>query len=1208
MLIAMNRIPSAPRFALWHRVVAVVSFVLAAACSASTAPLKVLFLGDSGLHVPATRLRDLAPDMIARGIQLVYTEDTAGALTPENLKRYQALLIYANTTRLEPTQEQALLDYVTQGGGLVAVHCASAAFGNSDRFIALVGGRFKSHQTGTFRTRIAEPDNPVMRGFTGFESWDETYVHDRHNETNRTVLEYREDEPWTWIRREGQGRVFYTAWGHDQRTWTNPGFHDLIERGIRYAAGQPLPGALATGPAVTPLISDDLTGGARVPFYSNEPGSVPNGGNPWTKMQRALSAPQSMEHIVVPGGFELQLFASEPDIQKPITMAWDERGRAWIVETVDYPNRLVPPGEPGHDRIVICEDTNHDGKADKFTVFAEHLNVPTALTFANGGVIVHQMPNTLFLKDTDGDDKADVNEVLMTGWGRNDTHAGPSNLQYGPDNWIWGVVGYSGFNGTVGGKSYRFSQGFYRFKPDGSAIEFPRNTNNNTWGLGFSETGVAFASTANNNPSVYLPIAARYYEPAGLTAAVLGTIADTSRYLPITPKVREVDVFWGYTAGAGHNLYTARTYPKEYWNRVAFVAEPTGHLVGQFILEADGGNYRSHNPTNLLASDDEWCAPIFADVGPDGNVWVIDWYNYIIQHNPVPRDFQNGAGNAYENELRDHRHGRIYRVVWKDAKPTQPPALHNAKPEALVAALRNDNLFWRRHAQRLLVERGRKDVVPALVDLLQDQSVDDIGLNVGAIHALWTLQGLNAVENYPGALAATTAALKHPSAGVRRNAIGALPRSTRSTTAILDAGLLKDTDGQVRLAAMLALADSADVPAAGQALHDALAAPGLTLDRWSGDAAKMAATAHSASFLAATKSDELAAARAALTQGSRVLLESAALASSPALPANWTLVKNAGEVEVSRAAVAHSGAHSLRVALKGEGASGGMSTNLKVKRNFRYELLSWVKTEGLPGGAPGAPGARGGFPGRGGIAAIGGATLVVPQLQGGRGGAGRGGQVPSFVRGTSDWMQIRVPVTTTNLEEITVVCTASLGSSGTAAGAAWFDEVALRELGPADESVSDPLHAVINHLESRNRGAVAASGAVTSGPAATVLNLGVIPDVMKYDKAELTVKAGTPVRLVFRNNDHMQHNVLLLRPGTLESVGALADQFLTDPRAMARNYVPETPNVLANSPLVNPGETAEINFTAPATPGRYPYMCTFPGHWRLMQGTLVVVP
>src|SRR5947208_2909477 len=235
------------------------------------------------------------------------------------------------------------------------------------------------------------------------------------------------------------------------------------------------------------------------------------------------------------------MFASDPEIRRPICMNWDERGRLWIAETVDYPNSLQAEGE-GHDRIVICEDTDGDGKADKFTVFADKLSIPTSLVFANGGIIVMQAPNTLFLRSTKGDNVCDERKVLFSGWGTRDTHAGPSNLRYGLDNWIYGICGYSGFNGVVGGTRHRFSQGFFRFKPDGSQLEFLRSTNNNSWGVGFSEEGLLFGSTANGNPSVYLPIPNRYYEPVrGWPSTVLGSTAPRARFQPITDTVRPVD-------------------------------------------------------------------------------------------------------------------------------------------------------------------------------------------------------------------------------------------------------------------------------------------------------------------------------------------------------------------------------------------------------------------------------------------------------------------------------------------------------------------------------------------------------------------------------------------------------------------------------------------------------------------------------------------
>eukprot|EP01031_Cornospumella_fuschlensis_P045041 gene45041-55096_t len=192
-------------------------------------------------------------------------------------------------------------------------------------------------------------------------------------------------------------------------------------------------------------------------------------------------------------------------------MAWDEKGRLWIVESVDYPNTFKETDGVANDRIKICEDTDGDGKADKFTVFADDLNIPTSMVFANGGVIVSMAPHFVFLKDTNGDDKADVREIIMTGWGKNDTHAGPSNLQYGFDNKIWGVLGFSGFNAVVDGKKQNFGQGVYRFSPNGKNLEYLSSTSNNTWGLGFSEDNNVFISTANNTHSAY------YSMPAKLT-------------------------------------------------------------------------------------------------------------------------------------------------------------------------------------------------------------------------------------------------------------------------------------------------------------------------------------------------------------------------------------------------------------------------------------------------------------------------------------------------------------------------------------------------------------------------------------------------------------------------------------------------------------------------------------------------------------------
>jgi putative heme-binding domain-containing protein len=432
-------------------------------------------------------------------------------------------------------------------------------------------------------------------------------------------------------------------------------------------------------------------------------------------------------------------------------------------------------------------------------------------------------------------------------------------MQYGLDNWIWAMQGYNRSRITLktGEPIEPFSQGFFRFKSDGSQLEFIRSTDNNTWGLGISEEGIIFGSTANRNPSVYMPIPNRYYERVrGWTTSLqLHTIADSYLFKAITDKVRQVDQHGGYTAGAGHSLYTARCYPREYWNRTAFVAEPTGHLVGTFVLRREGSHFHSNNLFNLVASDDEWTAPTMAEVGPDGNVWVIDWYNYIVQHNPTPIGFKTGKGAAYETDLRDKKYARIYRIVYDGpgAKESKERfTLAGATPEKLVATLAHDNLFWRRHAQRLLVERGKKDVVPALLAMARDPSVDAIGLNVGVIHALWTLHGLGALDSpHTEATAALVAALRHRAAGIRRNAVQVLPRHARSVAAILDVGLTRDPDAQVRLMSLLALADQPHTLAAGEAIVAVLSDPANASDRWIADAATSAAANNSETFLKA---------------------------------------------------------------------------------------------------------------------------------------------------------------------------------------------------------------------------------------------------------------------------------------------------------------------------------------------------------------------
>jgi putative membrane-bound dehydrogenase-like protein len=559
----------------------------------------------------------------------------------------------------------------------------------------------------------------------------------------------------------------------------------------------------------------------EVPNYERRPEPV--------KFQMPLSPKESIKYTQVPADFDLQLFAAEPDVVKPMWVSWDERGRAWVVEGRDYPHGLVNEGEPGLADIKICEDTDGDGKADKFTIFADKLNLATSLVFVNGGIMVSEARHMLFLKDTNGDDKADVREAILPGWGTGDTHAMQSNLGRGFDNWLYGAVGYSSFRGTVGGKELQFGQGIFRFKPDGSALEFLYQFSNNTWGFGQNAYGDVFGSTANNSPSFYGYLPATILNPTQPAPPRGGrgatnppptqtqirrlpsawAMAVGMRMHPNTPNVRQVDQFGGYTAAAGHAFMDSDALPPRLKGK-ALVCEPTCKIVGIMDIERDGGGYKAKDGFNLLASVDEWMSPIFADVGPDGAVWVIDFYSFVIQHNPTPSvqsagvQASTGKGGAYmtPNNLRDTSHGRIYRVVWKDGPRTPIKTLAKAKSPELVKALDSENQFWSLTAQSLLVDNQMKDAVPALKKRVLSGSG-----GTGAIHALWSLEGMHALDKETH-----QKALLDKDAALRRNAIRALPTNDLGRQLFFSSPVIQDPDLITREAAFVKLAEFPTIP------------------------------------------------------------------------------------------------------------------------------------------------------------------------------------------------------------------------------------------------------------------------------------------------------------------------------------------------------------------------------------------------------------
>lgn len=652
--------------------------------------------------------------------------------------------------------------------------------------------------------------------------------------------------------------------------------------------------------------------------------------------QQPFSVKGSVERTHLAPDLRMELFAAEPDIAKPISMAWDERGRLWVCETRDYPHGVKANGE-GNDSIKICEDTDGDGKADKFTVFADRLNLPTSLVFANGGVIVSQPPRFLFLKDTDGDGKADIRQTLLEGWGIGDTHAQANSLHYGYDNWLYGCVGYSGFKGTVGGVQKQFAMGTYRFKADGSALEFLHQFSNNSWGHSANEAGDQFGGTANNAPLFFGGIPATAV-PEGLRSMTAKRINIENLAHPITPNFRQVDVFGGYTAAAGSAFIQSPYLPKRLQGK-ALVCEPTLKLIALMDVQPQGAGYVAKDGFNLLASSDEWMSPVFAEVGPDGAVWFIDWQNFIIQHNPTPSvgnggyAAKTGIGGAHENPLRDQVRGRIYRVVWDKVKAPTVRSLAGVSASRLVSAVSDANPFWRLTAQRLLVEGRHTEAVPELKAL-----VSKTNLPLPALHALWTLQGLGALDT----VVHRTALLSRDPI-LRRNAVRALGADSASQSLFFSAGVVSDPDAATRLAALIKVASFPTTPQVKTMVSALIRNPSNRSDEWLAEAGRILARRHQVE---------------AFSEGPNLLPNAGLeIVGSDGLPKGWTRRdygdRSANKAvrweSVTGAGMSHSGERSVRCQAPDGEADTSLYADVVLRPNTEYRLSGWVKGSGLRG-------------------------------------------------------------------------------------------------------------------------------------------------------------------------------------------------------------------------------------------------------------------
>ncbi|MDA7497282.1 c-type cytochrome [bacterium] len=471
------------------------------------------------------------------------------------------------------------------------------------------------------------------------------------------------------------------------------------------------------------------------PIYQNKPAGKQVGGNREAASTPALSPEAAQRQFTVPEGFEVRLFAAEPMVVNPVTMTWDERGRLWVLELYEYPSG-APEGTKGRDRIKILEDTDADGRADKVHVWADGMSLATGLILGDGGAYVGQAPHLLHLKDTDGDDRADSREIVMTGFGLEDRHELLNGFTWGPDGYLYmthGVFTHSKVKNPddPNDDGVIMNAAVARFHPRTKKFEVFADGTSNPWGVDFDAKGNAFVSACVIDHLFHLA-------PGGLYSRQAGQATNPYAY-ELLPSI--VDHRHHMAAYSGVQVYLGDKYPEEYVGKV-MMGNIHDNAVHADMLTPKGSSFVSSEWQDFLRSDgDGWFRPVSEQVGPDGNLWIADWYDKY----PC---YQNARADP---EGVDRVYGRIWRVVYTGGNDDQVAPSRNIVDMNLAALssgvltqlLGHKNIWHRKMAQRLLSERGEEGFgEPVLHPETPIHKLFENGTTLEArLTALWALHG-----------------------------------------------------------------------------------------------------------------------------------------------------------------------------------------------------------------------------------------------------------------------------------------------------------------------------------------------------------------------------------------------------------------------------------------------------------------------------------